>query len=206
LIRPRLIQHIALRSAGASTAPQKLIRPTSHRPHDPRVRLTRPSEPKHSYAKFFAWLLCVLCWTAFGALNPAANERHRKRYGHYSIARLTRAVRDLILIRAADFKRGPVQIPARRDFARPGFTRRTTTHCSLRHIARSRLRRHLRQGRGLARLLHLISVLGDIDTHARRVAAGAKHFTRIRPLILTRAIATQIKRTSAPAPHAVNTS
>jgi len=170
------------------------------------MHISRRPRQHPRYARFFAWLIGVLFWAACGSLDPRADRRHRARYGSYSVARLTRAVRDLILLRAADFMRRPRVVPSNRQFARAGFRRRTGVPLTLRRIAGAWLRTRLRQHRGVGRILHLIGVLSRIDDYARAVAARSTRFMRLHPLIPVRPPAARVRNLAAHTPRAADSS
>jgi len=57
---------------------------------------------QHRLARFILWLSVLLAWFAAGAPHQAlASQRHRRRYSALTIEKLTRAVRNIIVIRAA---------------------------------------------------------------------------------------------------------
>ncbi|MBC7767872.1 MAG: hypothetical protein H7124_03725 [Phycisphaerales bacterium] len=53
-------------------------------------------------ARFIVWLMAVLAWCAIGCPRQTrADWRHHQRYGRITHTRLTHAVRNIVIIRAA---------------------------------------------------------------------------------------------------------
>lgn len=131
-----------------------------------------PPISNHRLARLALWLLALLAWFACGRIG----ERQRRRYGEVSTKKIERAVRDLIIIRAAQLlttrKRG-----ARRYHANPVRT-------SLRAVAGVWLRRRLRtQGDVIARTQHLLAALRNWRALAAELAyRRCKGLTRLAPI------------------------
>lgn len=98
----------------------------------------------------------------------ANRRRIRQRYGALSIGKLTKLVRNLLLIRAAEFVSRSIRHTPWRNYAPAGFTRSKHPRSLLRAIAGARLRRYLNAGSLSARFARLIRVLSDLDAHARK--------------------------------------
>lgn len=110
----------------------------------------------------------MLLWTAGALLGERiAKRRHiRQRYHALSIAKLTHLVRNLLIIRAAQFVRHRPPAPWR-NFAPAGFQRRRGI-CRLRTIAGSRLRHFLSQGDLATRLMRFVDIVRNLDAYARK--------------------------------------
>lgn len=141
---------------------------------------------EHRLARFILWLGVLLAWFAAGALQrSAASQRHHRRYGALTIETLTRAVRNIILIRAAQvLKPNPRHQVRGRANARPGFRQSSWRRPSLRAIAGVELRRILRnRGSFIGRVIHLIAILRRVDALAARLAHRRQRpFTRLRAI------------------------
>lgn len=136
-------------------------------------------------ARLALWLLAVLAWFVLG-------DRHHQRRAHITFDKIERAVRDLILIRAAQIL-GPRKTKPRRHHGQ------TPTRISLRAVGGSWLRRRLRtRGDLFARAAKLLAALRDWRDLgaelARRRAAG---LTRLAPARLIADLAAPVH---APAP------
>jgi len=147
----------------------------------------KPLCSEHRLARFTLWLGVLLAWFAAGALNRSiASQRHHRRYGAFTIGTLTHAVRNIILIRAAQLLRpAPRARVQRRTNARPGFRQAAPRHyLSMRIVAGAALRRQLRsRGSFIQRVMHLITVLRRVDVLAARLADRRRRpFTRLRAI------------------------
>ncbi len=142
---------------------------------------------EHRLARFILWLGALLFWFAAGALHQnRASQRHHRRHGALKIETLTHAVRNIILIRAAQLlKPLPRARVPRRANARPGFRQAAPRHYqSMRIVAGAALRRQLRsRGPFIQRAMHLITVLRRVDVLAARLANRRRRpFTRLRAI------------------------
>lgn len=141
---------------------------------------------EHRLARLILWLGALLFWFAAGALHRNhASQRHHRRYGAHTIETLTHAVRNIILIRAAQLlKPAPRARVQRRANAQPGFRQRAAPRPSMRAVAGAALRRALRsRGSFIQRVLRLIAVLRRVDALAVRLAHRRRRpFTRLRAI------------------------
>ncbi|MGQ0532594.1 MAG: hypothetical protein ACT4OF_07885 [Caulobacteraceae bacterium] len=139
----------------------------------------------HRLARLVAWLMAVLAWFAIGAPRKTRAQRRRyPRLGEITIASLRHAVRNVIIMRAAQLL---PQSPSR--FARPGFAppgfRRCYARATPRAVTGVWLRRYLyARGSFIAQVRQLIEVL----RHYRGLGAALawrRRFglTRLRPII-----------------------
>lgn len=144
----------------------------------------------HRLARLAAWLMAVLAWFALGApLRSVAQRRHYERYGNVDLHKLRRAVRGIILIRAARFM--PARAPlVQRDYAPRGFRRRSP-RVTCGGAAGAWLRRRLRTHGSLARqALHLLSVLRRYRALGAELACRRrKGLTRLGPILMIAAFA-----------------
>ncbi len=168
----------------------------------------QPISSHHRFMRLCAWFGALLAWFARGALCATpADRRHTARYQRVRVGHLVCALRDLIVIRAAQMM--PPRSPrAPINYAAPGFARRIAGSPSLRTILGSDLRRRMKVRGGLiAHAVHLIAMLAHIDAFAarivRRLHAGA---TRVRPLIIVAPPATATRAHEPSAPCAADTS
>jgi len=133
-------------------------------------------------ARFITWARLMLGWIAMLMVSTGfkPDPRRLRRYGHLSLDRLARMVRNLIIIRACQIMPAPrLRAPPRRNVAPAGFTRRLERRQFLRSFAGSRLRRALRARDPATRISVLLAALRDIDVLARLVK---RRLTRLRPV------------------------
>lgn len=148
----------------------------------------RPSSAPsaHRLARFIAWLGAVLAWLALGApCFTAAQRRHRQRYGHLDAGALTRALRNLVIIQAAQFF-SDRNSTRRYRFRPPAGVRRDARKQTLRAVGGAWLRRKLRVRGGLLKVvLHLIEALRHLRGLGARLAWRLRRgMTRLAPLII----------------------
>jgi hypothetical protein len=155
-----------------------------------------PTISNNRLARLALWLLALLAWFACGRIG----QRQRRRYGEVSVKKIEHAVRDLIIIRAAQLlttrKRS-----ARRYHANPVRT-------SLRAVAGVWLRRRLRtQGDLSARAQHLLAVLRNWRALAAELAhRRRKGLTRLAPITLRPELTAPVCVLAFSAPAAADTS
>lgn len=142
---------------------------------------------EHRLARFILWLSALLAWFAAGALQRSlGSQRHHRRYGALKIETLTQAVRNIIIIRAAQLlNRLPPGRVQRHSNTRPGFRQAAPHHyTSMRVIVGAPLRRALRsRGSFIQRVMHLIAVLRRVDVYAQDLAdCRRRPFTRLRAI------------------------
>jgi hypothetical protein len=132
-----------------------------------------PTISNHRLARLALWLLALLAWFACGAIA----ERHR-RYGEVRIEKLERAVRNLIIIHAAQLL-PPRKRRALRHHVKP-------PRISLRAVAGAWLRRHLRtEGDFISRAQRLLAVLRTWRALAAKLAHRRRAgLTRLFPILL----------------------
>lgn len=147
-----------------------------------RSRYPRPLS-EHRLTRLLVWFAMILGWFALGA----PHERRQRRFGFVSKAALCRAVRNLIIIRAAALLRPRQQTPWR-SYAPNGFLRRRN-RCSLRAIGGVWLRKRLSARGGLvAQAKHLIEMLRQFSALAAKLAYRRRRgLSRLSPLVLTHA-------------------
>jgi len=158
---------------------------------------------EHRFARLVAWLAALLFWLASGA--PTKRHGHRRRR-HVSLNALRRALRNLILIRAA-------QLLPRHDtrihhVAAPAGFRLHRKRCTLRACGGAWLRRHLRaQGGVIAQAKHLLQALSQIGRLAAVLAKRRwRGLTRLRVLRATAPPAQCVTSREASAPCGVDSS
>jgi hypothetical protein len=134
------------------------------------MRLSPKPISNHRLARLIVCARAMIVWAAavfFEGLF-ANRRRIRQRYGALCIGKLTRLVRNLLLIHAAQFVNRSVQQNTWRNYAPAGFTRRRRPRSLLRSIAGGRLRRYLCAGSLPARFARLIHVISNLDACARK--------------------------------------
>jgi hypothetical protein len=145
---------------------------------------------EHRLARFVAWLGGFLLWLATGAPRTTrAHQRRHQRYRHIGAGALVRAVRDLVIIRAAQLMpEAPPSTRPRHDFAPAGFTARVAVPATLRAIAGVWLRRRLKiRGSFAEQVAHLIEALKHIRGLGAWLAwRRRRRLTRLRPIVLVR--------------------
>ena len=143
-------------------------------------------------ARLIAWAQLMLAWIGamlFAANPPRPSRRHiRRRYHLFDLEALARMVSRLILIRACALAhRRPAPNRSVRNYARPGFFRRTRPRNLLRAAVGARLRRRLRHRDLRARLAALTRALADIDAAARDLVPRLeRRLTRLHAIVLVR--------------------
>jgi hypothetical protein len=153
------------------------------------MRITHPPAlNRHRLARLIVWAQALVLWAAAVLIGERiGNRRHiRQRYRALTIDKLARLVRNLLIIRAAEFVRlRPA--PPWRDFAPAGFQRRRGL-CRLRAVAGSRLRRVLNEGDLAARLMRFVHIVGHLDAYARTflLRRARNRIGRLNPLIAAR--------------------
>lgn len=153
------------------------------------MRTTHPPTLKiNRLPRLIVWAKAMIIWAAAALLGERiANRRHiRQRYRALSITKLTHLVRNLLIIRAAEFaRRQPVR--PWRDFAPSGFERRLGI-CRLRAIAGSRLRHALNDGDLATRIKRFVRIVTNLDAYARKFLLRRAHngLGRFNPIIATR--------------------
>lgn len=152
-----------------------------------------------------AWTRLALMWFAMFLLAPAAltNIRRLNRFGFLSLDDLTRCVRDLIVIRAAQIMRTPPQRRQRFDYAPPGFRRRMQPRQLIRAAAGARLRRALRHRDMATRISILLASLRDLDGFARAIA---RKLTRLAPILACAPPRESVRILACVAPYAADSS
>lgn len=169
------------------------------------MRTTQPPSSKiYSLPRLIVWAKAMIIWAAAALLGERSTNRRyiRQRYRALNLTKLTNLVRNLLIIRAAEFAR-PRAVGPWRDFAPSGFQRRRGI-CSLRAIAGSRLRRALSDGDLATRLKRFVHIVRNLDACVRkfllrRVRNG---LCRLNPLIAARpqAHALLLRPAQTPAP------
>lgn len=156
-------------------------------------------------ARLTAWTRLALMWFAMFLFAPAAltNIRRLNRFGFLSLDDLTRCVRDLIVIRAAQIMRTPPQPRQRFDYAQPGFRRRMHPRQLIRAAAGSRLRRALRHRDMATRISILLAALRDLDAFARAIA---RKLTRLAPILACAPPHNSVRTLACAAPYAADSS
>lgn len=137
--------------------------------------------------------MLLLAWLgrALFAMTFAPDERHIRQRGHYSIARLARCVRALIVVRALQlYKHRPIQRDRRiaRMNVQRGFVRRIKRGAIIRALFGAALRKALAARRPLDRIARLINTLRNCDHLARRLIKRMQRtLTRLHPIVLAHA-------------------
>lgn len=181
----------------------RFIRPASPRPHTPckfmRARAApRPNIDPSRFRRWvtfaWLWLLRYAAFLCFGDASGAALWRRRAR----------RAVRDLILIRAAALMPVRPERRRRRRAPPPGWAYAARPASILRAACGSYVRRRLRARSPGHALAALFRALQDMEALARAIVKRLpRGLTRTRPLVLTRACGEPLSsQSSAPAPIA----
>jgi len=145
----------------------------------------------------------LLLWFVRGA--PLKRSGHRHRH-HIPITKLRRAVRDIILIQAAQLLRTPTPRPFRA-FAPAGFRLRRKP-LLLRACGGAWLRKRLRtHGSFIAQAAHLLATLRNVHTLATKLAKRRQRgLTRLRVLSIAAPPAEACTSLNAPAPPSFNSS
>jgi hypothetical protein len=153
------------------------------------MRTTHPPIlPKRYLLRLIVWAEVMVVWAATVLLcERAATRRHmRQRYGFISIEKLTRLVRNVMIVRAAQFlpRRSPRPWRAA---ARSGFRHRPL-RMRLRSVAGSRLRRFLQAGSFTRRLTRLVHIVRNLDAFVRKflLRRAENGVNRLSPLIVAR--------------------
>ena len=168
---------------------------------------------EHRLARYLAWARLALAWIAMMLLSgetPRARRRIvRRRYCLLDPGVMTRLVRNLVIIRAAQLSRRRRRRPNLLDSTPADFTRRTRVDAAwLRRVGGSRLRRSLTSEGGVAaRISRLLAALSQIDALARRLGRRLRRgLTRLRPIVMTRVPQDACTSLAEPAPCAADSS
>lgn len=153
------------------------------------MRTTLPPTSKiDRLPRLIVWATAMIIWAAVVLLGErrANRRRIRQRYDALNITKLTHLVRNLMIIRAAQFLQRRNQ-PARRKFAPAGF-RHGRGACSLRAAAGSRLRRFLNDGDLATRLTRFVQIARNLDAYVRQfLLRRAKNgVNRLTPILAVR--------------------
>lgn len=147
-----------------------------------------PTSNINRLARLIIWAKAMVLWAAAALLGEQiCKRRHiRQTYRALSITKLAHLVRNLMIIRAAEFLRHRPTRPWR-NFAPSGFRRRRGP-CRLRTIAGSRLRRVLTEGGLAARLARFVHIVRNLDAYVQKfLLRRAKNgLGRLNPLIVAR--------------------
>ena len=195
--RPPSARHPLPNRERARTAdtPQS-IRWASNHAHTRAQMSSPPIISNHCLARLTLWLLALLAWFACGCVG----ERRRRHYGALSIETLERAVRNLIIVHAAQ-----LLAPRTRRVRRPHAKQ---PHVSLRAIAGVWLRRRLRtKGDLITRAQRLLAVLRTWRVLAADLAhRRRKGLTRLLPIAPRPGHAAPVSAFAALVPCAADTS
>lgn len=155
-----------------------------------------PPISNYRLARLALWLLALIAWFACGCIG----ERQRRRYGHLSIERLERAVRDLILIHAARL------LPPRKQSARRHHVKQPRV--LLRAVGGVWLRRRLRtEGDLITRAQTLLAALRTYRALAAKLARRrCKGLTRLSPILTKPSRTAPLLAFAPPEPCAADTS
>jgi|SRR5690606_6250097 len=172
------------------------------------MQASQPLLNPNRTARLISWAVAMLSWIVLCGERFTSRRHVRQRYRFVSLARLTKLLCTLAMIRAVEMAPRCPSPRRLRNAAPTGFRRRIDRAGLMRAILGSRLRKALAAPTADGRIGHLIAAFRDLDGFARRylLPRAIRRLTKLHAIVMHAPPAVTVRTLSAPALATADTS